>query len=456
MLAKLLRTTIFVTLLGLLSAPAHAGQRLDFAGGWYSYACTTGERATLVKDQRIDTHVGAVPLPAGQNALYLVLPCDGSGRIAAVGGRDDHAYEWSGGRWNDRGIAFGVNPLIYDNQNVLQVVRAPGGPTGSQGWRYVDDNGELVTGDASFADHARHLWERTCLGNVCCGQGGDEEGLQCLIRGRRVLVSEGIIRNVRLERAGFALALAWVRFDTNSAGVWQFTEAELDALPTYTLPVDPVDPIDPIDPPVVECGEIPLAGQQALSKLWARPDVNVLVRSANDDDRRKSALMFAEQLAFTVGPQWGTKNAGSGRPQSKDAVARFVDGTLCGWDIVNGTTRELSFGHGEPIPGQEFIPVFATNHLGGVIDPPPTDDIKKLKARVVELEAAVEEVTKQRNAMQITLEQAGAEVTRLNAEIATLSTEIERLKSLPEPTCRVSGPGWVRSLFGISCQVVRQ
>lgn len=162
-----------------------------------------------------------------------------------------------------------------------------------------------------------------------------------------------------------------------------------------TPPPPAPGPPPPPDTTPQACGEVPAHGQAALRALWARPDVTALVRSANDDDRRKAARMFAEQMAFTVGPEWGTKNAGGGRPPSKDAIAKVVNGTLCGWDIVNGTTRELAFGHGEPLPGQQFMPVTPTNHLRSAppTPPPPSQPCDACVTRVRELEAANQQLS---------------------------------------------------------------
>lgn len=98
-----------------------------------------------------------------------------------------------------------------------------------------------------------------------------------------------------------------------------------------------------------------------------------------DDDRRRFALMVAQQFKFSFPDQgWGTKSAGEGRPQTKDAVARQVGSRLDGWDIVDGSTREVTCAAHVDLPGQTFIPVVATNHLGEIVvvpPPPPPDDI---------------------------------------------------------------------------------
>lgn len=474
--------------------PARANTAM-YAGGWYAYACPNGERAVLIKDRHIDTHVGGVPLPLGQNTLYLTLPCDGSGRIAAVGGRDDRAWEWVGGQWHDRGSAFGVNAVIYDAKKQLRVVWEAGTPTGSQGWRYVDDAGDLVTGDASYADVERHLWERTCRGNICCGQGGDEEGLQCLVSGRRVLVRAGVVRFVRFERAGAAIALAWIQQDEASAGIATFTEASLNALPTYTLPTAPpaevcgnlidddgdgrIDEgcpivVEPGQPDRVECGPIPSTGQEVLQKLWARADVNALVRG-DDEQRRAAARMFAEQLAFTVDPRWGTKRADKGRPPSKDGVARFVDTpkgpALCGWDIVNGSTRELSFPReGEALIGpdgkigtdddQVFITVDPVDHLGDgkpkPPDPPEDTELKRLRARIAELETDLEVMSALHDKAVVTALELAAQVSAQKTEIETLRADVDAKQRLIADPCKLVvvsvHPSWLSSFAGTRCK----
>lgn len=98
--------------------------------------------------------------------------------------------------------------------------------------------------------------------------------------------------------------------------------------------------------------------------------------SGDDDQRRSLTKLMAEQIRFELGPEWGTKSAGVGRPQSKDSIARLTNGRLFGCDWQNGGSREPFGTIGCPeIPGQIFIPVDPINHLTQappvVVLPPP-------------------------------------------------------------------------------------
>lgn len=93
-----------------------------------------------------------------------------------------------------------------------------------------------------------------------------------------------------------------------------------------------------------------------------------------DDQRREFALKVAQQFAFSFpGEGWGSKSAGPGRPPTKDAVARQHDGVLEGWDLVDGTSREVTCTTHLDLTGQIFLAVTPLNHLGtgGTTDPPP-------------------------------------------------------------------------------------
>jgi hypothetical protein len=169
-----------------------------------------------------------------------------------------------------------------------------------------------------------------------------------------------------------------------------------------------------------ECGDIPAHGQTLLRQLAAKE--SALIRSQNDDDRRAWALMAAEQLAFSVSPQWGTKRSAPGYPQSKDAVARHVDGRLCSWDIVDGSSREVRFGLVEDITGQVFIPVQPKNHVASPTPPAPQPPAESdLRGLLEELRAELETAYQE-------------QMVVLLRAIAELRAEVAELKARPWPT----------------------
>lgn len=214
----------------------------------YCDANLTGSRVQLVVDRHVLFNGQAIPVPTpGQNVLYLRLSPNGA-QFAGVGHVDNRCWEWDG-TWHNRGPAEGQNPVIYDANGVLQIVReTEGAPTGSQGPRYVDDADQIVSADSTIADEARHIWQYTTRGDITVGQGGDEEGLQALVRGRRVRLATGRVRNVHFYRGAGQIVIACVR-DAATPLFFDFRESELDALPTYELPSPPIVTPDPIPGP---------------------------------------------------------------------------------------------------------------------------------------------------------------------------------------------------------------
>jgi hypothetical protein len=438
-----------------LATQTQATTRTELPGCWYTDIRLDGQYACLVRDSHIQSSQGRIELPTFQqdgrtvkdNVLMLRLPPVGEFAIAGQSHNGLGNWEYRGGVWKVVGASYGVNPVLYDWQPTLHV----GAPQfGSQGLRYATQQNQLVTGDATYADPSKAIWEWTEYGDVRVGQGAG--GCIAIHGALRYMLEQGDCRFVRYTRSADNLAIAMVKQLENKAVTLRLTVAELSTFPPETAP--PVDP--PVDPPIdppqpVECGMVPAAGQLAIRALYARPEIQSLVKSSDDEDRRKATRIFAEQMAFTVDPKWGTKRADPNRPPSKDAISRFVLTTLCNWDIVNGTTRELQFGHGEPIPGQVFIPVTPTNHLGTTPnpepepEPEPDPEIAKLKARILVLEGQLLE--------------ANEALTAVTAQRDALQRELDQLNNQPPPTCivKVSGPSWVRSLFGISatCEVVK-
>jgi len=105
-----------------------------------------------------------------------------------------------------------------------------------------------------------------------------------------------------------------------------------------------------------------------------------LMRTSDESQKRVWCQMLAAQLVFVFpAGRWGVKRAGSGRPQSKDTIARNASAGLECWDlfIVGATANPTpNFAHADYhfIPEQIFMPVEAQNHLVARPTPPPLDE----------------------------------------------------------------------------------
>lgn len=168
--------------------------------------------------------------------------------------------------------------------------------------------------------------------------------------------------------------------------------------------------------------------------LWSRD-----LAEGDDDARRALTRLIAEQVAFELGPQWGTKRADPGRPPSKDAVAYQLvavrDGQVVGttgllaWDWQNGTTREVNpAGEMQDITGQVFIPVAPTNHLGESGAPPevpppvtpPEDVLGQILARLSAAEKALADI-------KDVAEENAANISLVNGGITQIVMQNERI-----------------------------
>jgi hypothetical protein len=124
------------------------------------------------------------------------------------------------------------------------------------------------------------------------------------------------------------------------------------------------------------------------------------LNKGSDDQRREYALKVAQQFAFSFPAEgWGSKDAGGGRPPTKDVVARLRNGVLDGWELVDGATRSVKCNDHITLDGQHFIQVDPHDWLGaGETPPPPPGDLvtrqqfetalSALEARIAKLEQA--------------------------------------------------------------------
>lgn len=409
--------------------------------GIYGNSLPSGEWVNLGNDS-IDSHLGPISLP-GEDVLHLVITKVGGFKIAGQGHQTGAAWLWeqSTSQWRECGPTFGIYSCIFDaNGNLVVSTQAQGG----QGYRYVDDNGNLVTGDDSLNQDRRvavengikAIWEFTVLGGVSIGQG--ESGCHVLIDNTRRMLVDGPTHFIQVHRQGDKYSIALTMLGKGTVVFFEATKDELRALPLVSTTPPVVIPPKPIDPPKEPTKPMPtlqLTGrqQEIVQQLRDKYSEWADAKGENqDDERRKLAKVIAEQFRFEFGETWGWKsnhgNTENDAP-SKDAIAHrpgaFVQGRqdLDIFDLFNGTTRQPNnpcFAESE-YRSQYFIPVQPINHLEvkqpDPVDPPKdpdpkpdTGDIEALAKSLAEFESTV------------------------NAALATLTTRVTNLENKKPPT----------------------
>jgi hypothetical protein len=216
---------------------------LSIPGVWYAEALPGGEYCALVWGSHIETHLGRVELPSpGENVLFLRCWQGDVFKMAGQSHTGRGNLEWRSDtrEWSViTASSYGVNPVIYGRQGQVIINT---GAAGSQGYRYIDSNGNPVSGDATYADPARQLWEYTTQGDITIGQGGwSAEGL----RGsdRRVIVQGSAPKGttfIRFNRAGDACAVAAIQ--GHGAEFRWFDASEWPSFPFLEPPVIEPEP----------------------------------------------------------------------------------------------------------------------------------------------------------------------------------------------------------------------
>lgn len=127
--------------------------------------------------------------------------------------------------------------------------------------------------------------------------------------------------------------------------------------------------------------------------MWTDQHQDLLERFARkfpppieDEPCRSWTVKLAEQFAHTFPSQaWGTKRADPGRPPSTDCIC--TQSPFVGYDVIitQGRPEQHLARHPEALnlTGQVFIPVVATDHVGGAVKPPKPKPPKPEPAKPV-------------------------------------------------------------------------
>ncbi len=224
-------------------------------GGSYGEALPSGAYAVLRPGRDILTDKGPIALPpeevstGGRGPLYLrisdVAGWQMAGQSQSLVGKSWH---YVNGQWvTVSNGAHGVSGLIFDNFGALKFSSPQ---YGSQGFRYVDPQNRLITGDATYHDTARRIWEYTTFGDVTIGQGAT--GCLLLRGTQRKLLSTGEARFVRFNRTGNRCAVTVVQLALKRTLLFWFDTSEIDVLPDEPSVQPPPPPPPPEPEPVPE------------------------------------------------------------------------------------------------------------------------------------------------------------------------------------------------------------
>lgn len=421
--------------------------RFSIPGGWYCDALPTGPWVSLVIDSHLQTNQKRVELPNGQNLLFVRMAPDGI-RFAGVGHKDNQAWEWSGSEWLVHGFAVGPRPVLYSASGQLIINHTVPDFQRTGGWRAFT-NGLPVSVVDSFEDINRRIWEYTTLPNqLTIGQGGagpdGEDPVIAILGGQRYLLSKGQCRfiNVRSD-LNDTISLAWVSEDAKQSEFLWLDRTELLTFPhptVVTVPPNnpPNNPPPPIDPPK----ELPVKLEPSVLTVVRQFAAQYPVPSggpnpadeAFENQCRLWTKMLAEQIAFSFpGQGFGTKNAGGGRPQSKDSLARFANGRLINYDMLGGvgtgSPTLLMDPDGVDITGQTFIPVTPINHLATVPPPvpptqPPVPPIPP--TQVVDLKPVLDAIEVLSARIEQLREKELQDLVELNKQLQTIQAQLQR------------------------------
>lgn len=244
---------------------------MKFLGALYARALVGTPYAVLYPGSHLESHLGMISLPGCDILEFDIWAGHGEFKLAGKAQREPSdpgrgIWEWlqSTRQWRHVTTeAQGSYPCIYDHAGTLH--HATWARNGSQGWRYVAENGTLVTGDETLNDQRavgimlglEEFWEYTYLGSVVIGQGveivdGHEDaGCRVRIGGVRRRLMDGDTRFIRVDYSP-ALdmwAVGLTRLAQGDAYTFQLTRAELSMLKAIGEAAPQPPPVVVIEPP---------------------------------------------------------------------------------------------------------------------------------------------------------------------------------------------------------------
>ena len=358
----------------------------------YPVCLPNGHWVGLMSGQYLLTPSGTVDLP-GFDVLELdVHSLAGGYQIAGKAQQEPTSihrgtWEWSG-LWRHISLeAHGTYSAIYDNFGALHL----GTPelTGSQGWRYVREDGELITGDqtynparwaeAGFSPVPDALWEFSYLGGVFFGQGDNPQGCHVLIDGERRLLLEGDCRFIRVKCDGTRWGVGVTRLREGDGHVFPgLTRADLKALPLITTTPTPTPEPEPEPTPMPDISD--------------QTPVVASVRAHYPTPLGNQHAACLLEIARTIGQGAGLlrKDTGSnillpdGTRVAQDIIV-FPDGQ--GFDCLGSgetlaTPQWSGPVEGSPFPANRYYAVSSTPEPepepGPTPEPPPSGDVQRL------------------------------------------------------------------------------
>lgn len=202
------------------------------AGGSYGEAFPDGSYYVLVGHDVVRAGGEVVVNPFGADKP-LYLRAHPSGQFAGQGHLSGRVIRYQNGQWIAEGTTCGVNPVCFTPAG--QLIVNTDCAMGTQGIRWIDPNGTLHSGDATYNGiGTTGVAEWTQLGNVVVGQSYVDG---CTIR--RVgdaprTLEPGHCTFVRFNRVGSQLAVAlWKQLENCAVLFW------LDEADIATLPLEP-------------------------------------------------------------------------------------------------------------------------------------------------------------------------------------------------------------------------